>query len=1076
VPFLVFTKGRLRGPRNPELVFIHRLKLRPPQLAAKWIDRPSLESRLRGDSRVIAVSAGPGYGKTMLAARAVSEWLGPSLWYSLDAADSDLAVFAAHLDAGLRALGTTFRPLDLDNAATLGSPREVGTRFAEILADLASPPLVAFDDVHAVEGSRSLEALAEFVERGTRAGAKFILCGRALPLSLHRFAAAGGLETIGPADLAFGDAEARKYLSLVADSAVEDDTVARLAARAEGWPAGLALIAQSASAIRLSGYGVEGGGDDAHRYLFEYLAREVLDGLSDDVRRFLLETSALDRLETQACNAIAASDRSAEILESLVDRGLFVSRRSSDAFSVHQLFKEFLQEELVRTYPPDAVAALHRRIAEFYETHGDPVPVIDHLLLAGDIETAATHLERAAFSLLRAGVIGAVTRLMGRVGQARIAKSPTLMAVRGRLERERGDWDVALITLERAIVLAREARQFDVLAETVRITAPILASRNQLERLEAMLHEALSADARLPESSATSLRMTLAAVQLEGDRFDEALAMYREITPKLVARADLAGQGLVLHNVAVAHLRRGELYAGLSTYERALKIKEDAGHRASVLHTLGDIVYVKTIIGDLEEAQLLVERLVAQATDLGMAATVARAHEQRGALALLRDDVDAAAEAYRSAQAACDPGDVRVLPDIEHGLAQCALRRGMVKEAEFLVSRAAAAYRSAGRNQQLAPLLLTQGRCAIASGDNAAAARWTLEAIAAAGLGADALLECVTSLDAADILVGCAAKTSGLHANDWEKSALAAARRGVALVHERDYRFLLRTKTELFARLRPHFKRWGIGATLLPADQSFEIIESLRIEMLGTFRAFVNGRQIGPEAWKRRRAPELLAFLISHSGRPVPRTRLIDLYWPDSEADAAHDNLRVTVTAVRKAVGDVIKYEANAYRFAPPPGTIVDVDQFDENMERARQADAGGNAVIARDQYGSAIDLYRGEYLEGFADAGWQWRERERLRAGCLEALRWLARDREAAGDAPGERLAVERLLEVSPFDLDAVRMRLEALVRERRSDEAERDYAEWRTRYRQTVGAEAPAIWDGPTSAGARVPARLRN
>jgi LuxR family maltose regulon positive regulatory protein len=1047
-------------------VFIHRLKLRAPQLAATWVARPALESRLGGSASVVAIVAGPGYGKTMLAARAIAAWQGPALWYSLDEADADLAVFAAHLDAGLRAFGVTARPLDVDNAATLGSPREVGARFAEILSDENGAPLLAFDDVHMIEGSRSLEALAEFVDRAGRAGARFVLCGRAMPLSLHKFAASGGLDTIGAGDLAFGDAEARRFLEL-AESGLDDASAGVLTARAEGWPAGLALIARSAAARRrLATDGAAPGGDDARRYLFEYLAREVLGGLSADERRFLLETSVLDRLETPACAAIGSFERTGEMLESLAERGLFVSRRTTDAFSVHQLFREFLQQELRRAFAPDEIAGLHRRAAAFYKEHGDPVPAIDHLLLAGDVADAAAHLENVAFSLLRAGMLGAVTSLMDRIGAPAVAVSPTLMAVRGRLERERGDWDVALQTLERARTLAREARQFDVLAETVRFIAPILASRNDLDRLERMLNEALALGAHLPESSATSLRMTLAAVQLDGDRADEALAIYREITPKLVARSDLAGQGLVLHNTGVAHLRRGDLYAGLSTYERALKVKEDAGHRASMLHTLGDLIYVKTIIGDLEEADQLVARLVAQATDLGLAATIARAHEQRGALALLRGDLEGAAEAYRQAQASCDPSDVRILPDIEHGLAQCALQVGKIQEAEFLVSRASATYRSAGRHQQLAPLLLTQARCAIASGDDAAGARWALEALDAATRGADTLLECVTSLDAADILVQCSVKAAAADAKTWEGRASAAAARGVALIHERDYRFLLRTKSDLFGRMRTHLRRWAIGSSLLPADHAADPIKSMTIEMFGAFRVILNGQPVTPDAWKRRRAPELLALLIANRGRPVPRARLIDTYWPDSEADAAHDNLRVTITAIRKAVGDVIKYEANAYRFAPIANTTVDVDSFDEHMERARASEARGDGSLAREYFHAATELYRGEYLEGFADAGWQWRERERLRADCLEALRWLARDREAAGDATGERVAVEKLLEVSPFDLDAVRMRLDALVRERRSDEAVRDYAAWRARYKQTVGAEAPNIWDTSTPA----------
>lgn len=1043
-------------------MFIHRLKLRAPQLAASWVRRPALEDRLRGNARVVSIVAGPGYGKTMLAARAVAAWDGPTLWYGLDESDADLAVFAAHLDAGLRAWGLIYRPLDLDNASTLGSPREVGTRFAEILAETPQTAFLAFDDLHTIEASRSADALAEFVQRGSSAGARFLLCGRSMPLALHRIAADGGLEAIGARELAFSEGEARTYLELAVDTRLDDHSMSLLTARAEGWPAGLALIARSeAGRRRLATDGAGAGGDDARRHLFDYLAREVLDGLTEESRRFMLETSVLDRLEAQACEAIATLADPLQMLESLAERGLFVARQSVDAFSVHQLFKEFLQQELSRAYTPEAVASLHRRAAAFYEDRGDPVPAIDHLLRAGDADEAAARLERVAFSLLRAGLIGATSGLLERIGRDVVAKSATLLTVRGRLERERGDWDVALQTLEQARKLAREVQQYDVLAEAVRFIAPILASRNDLGLLEAMLNEALALDAHLPESSATSLRMTLAAVQLEGDRLDEALAMYREITPKLVARSDLASQGLVLHNVAVAHLRRGELYAGLSTYERAFKVKEDAGNRASMLHTLGDIIYVKTLIGDLEEAEKLVAQLVAQATDLGMAATIARAHEQRGALALLRGNIDAAAEAYRAAQSACDPSDVRILPDVEHGLAQCALGHGRVAEAEFLVARAAATYKSAGRNQQLAPLLLTQARCAIASGDGPAGARWALEALDASKRGADALLDCVTALDAAVLLMNCAAKAPPDSAKQWEAAAYDAAARGVAAIHERDYRFLLRTKAELFAQLRPHLRRWNVGTTLLPSDESLEPVESMRFEMLGGFRVVVNGRPVAPEAWKRRRAPELLAQLIASRGRSVPRTKLIDTYWPDSEADAAHDNLRVTITAIRKAVGDVIRYEANAYRFSPPDNAVVDLDQFDEHIGRARQSDGRGDAKGARAEYRSAVDLYRGEYLEGFVDAGWQWRERERVRADILEALRWLARDCEAVGDAPGERAAVEKLLEVSPFDLDAVRMRLDALVRERRAEDALRDYAAWRVRYKQTVGTDAPPIWD---------------
>ena len=64
----------------------------------------------------------------------------------------------------------------------------------------------------------------------------------------------------------------------------------------------------------------------------------------------------------------------------------------------------------------------------------------------------------------------------------------------------------------------------------------------------------------------------------------------------------------------------------------------------------------------------------------------------------------------------------------------------------------------------------------------------------------------------------------------------------------------------------------------------------------------------------------------------------------------------------------------------------------------------------------------------------------------------------------PAREATLERLLEIAPFDLEAVGRRLDSLVREMRLGEARRSYGEWRTRYRAAIGVDAPAIWEpGP-------------
>jgi DNA-binding SARP family transcriptional activator/Tfp pilus assembly protein PilF len=755
---------------------------------------------------------------------------------------------------------------------------------------------------------------------------------------------------------------------------------------------------------------------------------------------------------------VLQTTRSGEILASLAKRGLFVSRRSDDAYSYHQLFRESLRHSLERSRQPQEVAALHRRVADVLVERGDVAGAIAHALDAGDAEHAAAMLEESGPSLLRVGLVSAVGALLPRIDAARIQRSPALLMALGRVQRERGEWDAALATLERGILAARVAGAYDVLADSVRYCASVLASRGEFERLRGMLDDALALGTLLSDESVTTLRMTLAAVYIEIDRFEDALAIFREITPSVIARGDYASQGSVLHNTAVAHLRRGDLYAGLAMYERALKLKRSSGQRVSSLLTLGDLVYTRTLLGDLDEADRLCEDLLHEAYDIGNNALVAHAHENLGVLRLARGDFEGAAKAFGEALRACDPGDVLVLPDIQHGLARCSLQRGEISEADELCSVAIGIFRGAGKQQQLAPILLTRAEVLAKRGDLLAARAVASDAIESANKGADAVLQAMTCLDTAAFLVRLAQQLPRNEAASADLRAAEAATTAVALLHQRDYRFLLRTRAAAFAELRDHLRRWNVGLSLVPEIPGDRAASGLQVEMLGGLRVSVDGQPLAPEAWKRRKARDIFAYLVSLHGRSVTRARLADLYWPEADADAAHDNLRVTISAIRKAVGDVVRFEANGYRFAAPPETVVDIERFDDHIEAGRQAVARGDSAEARRRYRAAADLYSGEFLDGMEEGGWQWHERERLRAACLEGLRWLASDRE---DPKASRLALERLLEVAPFDLDAVRMRLDALVREMRLGEARRHYDDWRARYRAAVGADPPDVWD---------------
>src|SRR5215472_235964 len=146
-------------------MFVQRFKLRPPEMLAAWVERPDVERLITETVRVAAVSAGAGYGKTVATARQFDAWPGPKSWYSLDASDADLGVFATYLDAMLAEVGAgrafEGEPWNLKN------PREIGALFAQPLNALGAPPLLVFDDVHLLEGSPAAQALGELIKRAT---------------------------------------------------------------------------------------------------------------------------------------------------------------------------------------------------------------------------------------------------------------------------------------------------------------------------------------------------------------------------------------------------------------------------------------------------------------------------------------------------------------------------------------------------------------------------------------------------------------------------------------------------------------------------------------------------------------------------------------------------------------------------------------------------------------------------------------------------------------------------------------------------------------------------------------------
>jgi LuxR family maltose regulon positive regulatory protein len=216
------------------------------------------------------------------------------------------------------------------------------------------------------------------------------------PLPLARWRARRQLTEIRAADLRFTPDEAATFLNRVMGLNLSAADIAALETRTEGWIAGLQL-----AALSMQGDGDVGGFirsfTGSHAYIVDYLVEEILQRQPDNIQRFLLDTSILDRLSGPVCDAVADQRNSQAMLEQLQRANLFITPLDDARqwFRYHHLFADVLRQRLQQARR-DLVPELHRRASAWFEQNELMTEAIQHAIAAGDFQRAAQLIEHVA--------------------------------------------------------------------------------------------------------------------------------------------------------------------------------------------------------------------------------------------------------------------------------------------------------------------------------------------------------------------------------------------------------------------------------------------------------------------------------------------------------------------------------------------------------------------------------------------------------------------------------------------------------------------------------------------------------
>jgi WD40 repeat protein/DNA-binding SARP family transcriptional activator len=200
----------------------------------------------------------------------------------------------------------------------------------------------------------------------------------------------------------------------------------------------------------------------------------------------------------------------------------------------------------------------------------------------------------------------------------------------------------------------------------------------------------------------------------------------------------------------------------------------------------------------------------------------------------------------------------------------------------------------------------------------------------------------------------------------------------------------------------------------------------LSITLFGPFRVRQGGEEV--IAFKSNKVRGLLAYLAVESQRLHRRDSLAALLWPDWTDKEARTNLRYALSNLRSTIGDreaepaYLNITREAIQFNTESNQKIDVGDFSQVLS----VNGSGNPTV--EQLEKAVDLYQGEFLEGFSISDsppfqdWMLLKREQLHRQLVDALRLLSATYQGQEEFERALLYARRQVELEPWQEDGHR------------------------------------------------------
>lgn len=226
-------------------------------------------------------------------------------------------------------------------------------------------------------------------------------------------------------------------------------------------------------------------------------------------------------------------------------------------------------------------------------------------------------------------------------------------------------------------------------------------------------------------------------------------------------------------------------------------------------------------------------------------------------------------------------------------------------------------------------------------------------------------------------------------------------------------------------------------------------MERLTIKTLGGLTIQRDGDFV--TGFATRKVMALLVYLVCNP-RPHSREVMAEMLWEDHTQAQSLNNLRVTLTSLRKQVGSYVEITRQTVSVKLSSSIYLDTEDFDQRLTAWINSDVSSLE--------EALDLYQGDFLEGFyidsqGFEDWALLERERLRLRAVAALDNLITQQMEQGDYIGALVRATRLLQIDPLREETHRTLMDLYTRSGQRNRALAQYEILRGLLADELGVE---------------------